>query len=378
MTRAVLVSLLAIPLVACGDDASEDGGGGRAPTWVDTPDGRTLDASACTATADVPEPIRCAGEPTGPRVAVGVCGELDANNTLDVAPRTEREGDTHLAVDGATTIAAPLHVGGRWVALGVVTANNTTDVAGTFEVAQAWNVSSPAHVGGDAFVAAEIETSNAITIDGTIHTPFPENVALVTATSSDVGEVSVTSAIACDEAVDVAALVASLLAEPGTAASDRLPSDLLANIDEPSTLELGCASYVISSIGADNTFDLEVTGNAVVAIAGDLRIAAPMTIRVAPDATLDLAIGGNLHVDNTLTIEAQGDPTSVWIGVAGEVRVAAPLVMDGVLVAPRSDLSANNTVTVDGALLVGNLRIAAPVKVNDGAWLSGAGCVGAP
>lgn len=378
MTRSLLLPLLALPLLACGDDGAlddEDGGGGGGATWVDGPDGRTFDASACGAVADAPEPIRCNADAAQRRVRLGLCGNLEADNTLDVFSPADRRDDVQLAVDGSSRIAAPLQVAGRYVATGGVTANNTMAVTGVFEVGQGWSVASPATIDGDALVAARIEASNTIRVTGTMQTPFAENAEVVDAGQTVVDDVTVGSALECDEAVDIAKLIASVKAEPGTAGLERLPGDLLEHVDQPSSLDVGCGNYVVTEIGADDTLDIHVVGPTVLVVTGDLRIAAPMLIDIEPGATLDLAIGGSLLVDNTLTIQS-ADEAAAWVGVAGEVRVAAPLHMSGVLVAPRSELNANNTVDVAGAILAKNLHVAAPIHVDSGPWLTGTGCVG--
>jgi hypothetical protein len=44
-------------------------------------------------------------------------------------------------------------------------------------------------------------------------------------------------------------------------------------------------------------------------------------------------------------------------------------------VAPQSDVAADNTLEVHGALLAHDLRVASPVVVHDGPSLSPTGCV---
>lgn len=374
MTRALAATFVALSMIGCGDDTASPDGGGDGDPWTAGPDGRTLDANACGAVADEPEPIRCVGAAAAPRVALGLCGDLAADNTLTIEARTERPTDLLLGVDGGARVASPLLVEGGFTALGGLAATNTTDVSSDLRVGGPWTVSSPAHVGGDAFSGAHIEASNTVTIDGTLHTPFAEDVEKVTAGGSLVGEVDVRSALECDEAVDIAALIQSVRNEPGTAGTDRLDGDTLDHIDEPSSVDLGCGNYIVSSIGADNTLDVKIVGGTVLVVEGDLRIAAPMTIEVAAGASLDLAIGGSLLIDNTLTIHA-ADPASVWVGVVGDVRVAAPLVMDGALVLPDGDIEANNTIDLTGSILARELHVAAPVVVHDGPWVSPTGCV---
>lgn len=364
-SKRALAPLLMLLAVACSADDD--------PLWEIGDDGhRNLDASACDASFDAPEALRCSAPASAARVALGLCGDLEADNTLRVDMRsydTDR-APTELAVDGTARIASPLDVGGRFVVLGDLTSTNTIDVSRDLACGSDWSVSSPAKIQGDAFIEGKISASNTVQITNTLHIPSADGLDSVTAGMVSVEPIDVTTALDCAGAIDIGELVA----ERSRTGASSLRDDALENVDQPSELTLGCGEYVVSGIQANNTLTIRVVGPSTLVVRGDVRIASPVVIEVDRGATFDWLIGGSLQVDNTLTIRSLGGPYATWVGVAGNLRVASPMELEGRLVMPRGDITADNTLDVRGALLARNLRVASPVHVLDGGWLSPTGC----
>ena len=307
-------------------------------------------------------------------MALAVCGDLVANNVLTVEARTAVMPGASLAVAGSTTNSAPLHVVGTMTSYGSIDARNTEDVTGDLQTAGAWNTSSPVQVGGNAFVASALAARNSVTVGGTLHVPSGTDINEVTAEAVAFGSVEVTQALDCASAPDIAALVARAWGVHDDPAEAALPRDAFENVSVPTVATLGCGTYALTSIGANNTLTLHVTGSTVLVIQGNVHIASPVVIDLAPGATLDLAIGGDLQIDNTLTVGDAAQPASTWVGVAGAIAIASPTVVRGALVAPRSAVSARNTLDVTGSAVFGGLEVSSPVTIHDGPALSAAGC----
>ena len=121
-----------------------------------------------------------------------------------------------------------------------------------------------------------------------------------------------------------------------------------------------------------------MVGPTVLVVEGDVKVASPVRILVEHDATLDMAIGGSLQIDNTLDVGDPTRPEATWLAVAGEVRVASPFEIDGWLLAPRGALRGDNTVDVHGAAYVGPLRVASPMVVDPSLSFDPAGCLADP
>ncbi len=231
--------------------------------------------------------------------------------------------------------------------------NTLTLKSGALAVSGDWTASAPARVGGAAFVNGKLEASNSVTIDGVLHTSAAD---LTNVTASSVTAVGV----APDTPVQCASAPVSRAAIAQIEAAGMIDmGDALAAHSESANVELGCARYRFSSWGINNELLLRVTGSTVIVVEGDVRIAAPVRIDVAPDAKLDFIVGGSLQVDNTLSFSGG----STWLGVEKEVRIAAPVTLTGYLFAPLSQVALDNTLTIDGSLFVGPLRAAAPLTV---------------
>ncbi len=306
-------------------------------------------------------------------MALGVCGDLVANNILTLDARGQPATGSALAVAGSTTNSAPLHVAGALSSYGSIEARNTEDVSGDLRTGSAWDTSAPVHVNGDAFVASSLTAGNTMVIAGTLHVPSGTNVGDVQAGAVVFGSVQVAQPLDCADAPDVAALVAHAWAVQDGATDAALPRDSLENVSIPTDITLGCGTYALTSIGVKSTLSLHVTAAAVLVVRGNVHVASPVVIDLAPGATLDLAIGGDLQVDNTLTIGGS-QPTETWVGVAGAITIASPTVIHGWLVAPRSPVAANNTLDISGSAIFGGLEVASPVGVHDGSALSASGC----
>jgi hypothetical protein len=268
-----------------------------------------LDLRECAAEAPTTQLVRGNADPA-PGVIAAVCGNLEAHNAL-------------------TLTAGALVVSGDWV------------------------TSAPARVGGAAFVNGNLRASNLVTIDGVLHT-----------NATDLANVS---------AASVTALGAGPRSPPECAQAPVSPEairrieangiidmgDALTAHSESANVALGCARYRFSSWGIDNELVLRITGSTVIVVEGDVRIASSVRIELAPDAKLDLIIGGSLQVERALSLTGG----SSWLGVGGDLRLTAPVDIDGSLFAPRSQLAQGDTLNINGSLFVGTLRIAAPLAV---------------
>jgi cytoskeletal protein CcmA (bactofilin family) len=280
--------------------------------------------------------------------AAAVCGGLVVDNTLTV-----RAGS--LIVGGDSRIASPLRVeNGSFIGIGGIEGDNTEDVDGDLSTASNWMVTGPAHVGGNATVGGRLDARNSVRIDGVLRVASDVSSGVeATTIMNDVRDVP--APLSCEGAPDVVAIADAAAQRPGVADE----GETLAAVSEPTHLTLGCGTYRFDSWGVDNDLTLRVEGKTVIVVDGDMRIASPTHVVVAPGGSLDFVVTGGLQIENTLSID--GAPT--WLAVAGDVKIASPTRLTGWLVAPKSEVLADNTLDVDGALLVGSLRVASPVTV---------------
>ena len=333
----------------------------------------TVDVSACGGNQPNVPLVRCVAPADATGVTLAVCGDLGADNTLTLdALSPANAGVLALGVEGHSRTAAPLHVAGSFTSLGGIEADNTEDVSGVLSSGADLTVAAPLHVGSDAFVGGSLVANNTVSISGTLHVGANPSGNNVTAGSVVNDPVTVAAPLDCFHAPNIASLVHDTL-QPSVGDLAAVPLDALASITTTTSVNLGCGRYHFSGIGADNVLSIHIDGSVVMILDGDFRIGAPTTIDLAPGATLDLIVAGNLEVDNTFSIHAAG--ASSWVGVGGDIKIGAPVTLDGYLVAPSSNLEADNTLAINGAAYVGALHVAAPLVVTPVSALSAGACV---
>jgi cytoskeletal protein CcmA (bactofilin family) len=304
-------------------------------------------------------------------MALAVCGDLAAENTLTLDPRTAAGADgAALVVSGRTRVGSPLRVGGAFTSVTGIEGDNTEDIAGALRTNGDWRVGSPAKVGGDATVGGLLTANNTVEVTGTLRVASSTGSAKVTSGQRIDGPVSVASPIDCAGAPDIAALVRAG-GDPNVGHVHPTPIDALADVREKTTASIGCDRYRFSQIVAQGELVLRVEGNAVIVVDGDVRIKAPTRIELAPNATLDLAIGGALEIENTFSIS--GGPA--WVGVKQRVRVGSPTEISGWLIAPTAAIAVENTLTLTGGAFLGPVRVGSPVVVKQGGSVAADGCV---
>lgn len=369
LSAPLLCTGAALGLLACGGEGGAQGLD-RGPPGLAAQDvdglfvvrGGRADVSFCDGTdRAIGRPARTCSTAGAPStLALGVCGDLRADNTLTLRSPTQ---DAMLAVNGRSVTSAPLTVEGCFISHGSIDARNTQIIDGHLATAGDWTVSSPVTARRDAFVGGAIDARNAVTVEGTLHVGDMGGAGNVSAGAVELGPVSVTRPLACERAPRAGALADALLADRDAWATVHFGPDPSSRISEPTEVDLGCGRYLFDALEVNNTLTLRVRGDVVLVIDGRLRVAAPMNVDLDPDATLSVVIRDSLEIDNTLTIAAGRDPERTWMAVGGTVRVAAPFRLNGALVMPDSELQGDNTFDLRGQALVGSLRVAAPMNV---------------
>lgn len=332
--------------------ASACGATGATPLPSDTAwPGGTYDARRCDAVA-IPGCVYGAA----PVAALSVCGALQQDGILTIEARADLAPD--LLVDGTTSISAPMIIAGDFVGRGSVDARSTQSIAGDFATAGDWIATAPVEVHGDATVLGILNAESTVNVGGKLSTRERKGSGAVRSGSTG-APTRFTSRIECVHAV---------APDLEGAVDDAVPSLALARISLPTELWLGCGTYRVSSLFAENTLRIHIAGDTVLIVEGDARIAAATRIELQDGATLRMFIGGALLVDAALEVvndsDAGGGATE--LSVVGTLRVAAPMRLSGALRAPSSTVTLDDTLDVRGAMIVGPLRLGSPLVVHEG------------
>jgi predicted acyltransferase (DUF342 family) len=368
----ITFAAFAVSVAACtGSEMGTPVGGTPSPIV-----GNTSRFDACPAGgANALPALRCGAPANAPRIALALCGDLAADNTL-----TLDGSGGNLVVSGSATTSAPLVVAGDFESAGTIDARNTQQISGSLRGGADWNTSAPVTVDGDASLAGSLDATNTVSVTGKLQAA---SITSNQTPSVNAGQVindaaPFTSELDCVHRPDIASLATGVIADATITAV--FPSDSLENVNAPTDLSIACGPYDLTSVAVNSPLTIHVLDAATLVIRGDLTIASPLVIDVAPGAAFDLIIGGDVNVNNTLTISG-GGATTTYVAVGGALNVAAPLALDGSLEV-NGQLAANNTVDITGAAYLAGVHVAAPVAVHagaaPGAAFAGNGCFVVP
>ncbi len=329
--------------------------------------GGSYGASSCP--GPLPTAQRCSAPSTS--FALAICGDLTANDTLDVGARSD--GASHLVVEGKTRVAAPMHVAGMMLSRRTIVARDTLDVGGDLLSGGDWIVGSPSTVAGDASIVGTLDARASLAVGGTLVFGAWQGQGEVTTSGYYRDWVRFDSPMACDRAPRVAHFIDDIQAHPRVDSLARLPKEALADLSIPTELELGCGQYRVRAIKTNAALRLHIVGPTVLLVDGDFDVRGNTKIDLDDGATLELVIGGALTVDAPLRMGDEAHP--VWLAVGGSIRVGAPTALHGTLIAPTSAVTIDDRFELHGAAIVGPLLTGAPVVLTDGPGLSSSGCV---
>lgn len=357
-TSSRLVAALLIWATGCGGGAQllggrrgPDGSAGATGLDTDAADGPKVSNDGAADSPGDPTPaLRCtdpgfAATAPGPmgeiclgdvasaafKFALCSCGDLTWLGTLAtdsfVEGSTPKGNNGAVGVDGHVVATNAFHVGGP-----LSIAAQPPDKPGLRMAAPPSNVTGDCHVGGgvagegmlaiggDLYSDGDIACLG-MTVSGAIHVPANRLVVGATAGKGTVREAVIIDR-PCDCAhpvVDVAAVVAALGQANGNAAAGLAADALTAG---SRAVDLPCGRYAFSTIsGRDLTLRLD--GATVIALSGDLSPAGNAAIQLAPGASLDLFVAGNVNLAGATAFGSVAAPARIRIYSAGS-RVSLP------------------------------------------------------
>ncbi|MEO7110081.1 MAG: hypothetical protein ABI183_06560 [Polyangiaceae bacterium] len=353
------ITVIAFSTAAAACSGSGTGTGGTLGTSPVV--GNTSHFNACpVGGSDALPALRCAAASGAPRIALALCGDLVADNTL-----TLDASGGNLVVSGTSTTSAPLVVSGDFESAGTIDARNTQQVSGSLRGGADWNTSAPVTIGGDALLAGSLNATNTVTVTGKLQAAAVHSNQTPSVNAGQIidGAAPFASELDCQNRPNISALANGVVADATIAGV--FPSNSLENVNSPTDISIACGPYVLTNVAVNSPLTIHVLDAATLVIRGNLTIASPLVIDVASGAKFDLVVGGDVAVNNTLTISGGGAATT-FVAVGGALNVAAPLQLDGSLVVD-GQLDANNTVTISGAAFLSGLHVASPVQVHAGA-----------
>jgi hypothetical protein len=294
--------------------------------------------------------------------AICVCDDLVLGGGLET--RATAGGSADVGVNGAFTAATETHIAGALVAragVGVAGEVTTTgdlatqgDVHGAGRLAVGRDLSS----GGDVGLAGELTIGGALRLGGTLMTAG----APITAARAPFQPVAEPCGCDGSKFFDVGARVKAAKAQNDNAKLG-LSTDVLSVGESALTLTTG--NYYFERLTTVGSYKLRVEGAVAIHVDGDVLAAGEQAFDLAPGATLDLFVNGNMQSAGDLRLGEGASAGSFRLYVAGDQVVhAGAQAFHGMLYAPRATVAFAGGTVVHGAVFAKSLVYAGSLLVD--------------
>jgi hypothetical protein len=211
----------------------------------------------------------------------------------------------------------------------------------------------PGTASWDGFVAGNIDSAAPIMFHKDLYhqaANAPANVVVTGASNSE----AVSFAPPCDACGDAQLPVAAFVDHYAATGTDNaaigLDPGALSNLSDSTRLDLPCGAYYLDSIQSEGSVTVFAHGHTALFIGGDVS-AETLSFTLAPDASFDVFVKGNIETQSDLII---GNPnyaalsrtyvSGAGFSLNGEAHIA------GLFYAANSDIELQSHLTVYGAL----------------------------
>ena len=319
--------------------------------------------AACTGGADRPHYTssqsavngQCPDAPKPELFAAGlcVCHDFDVVGDLKVKPLLPNEPG-RVGVNGVTHLVGTPTVAGDFVAWNGLDGVGQANVGGTLSTVTDLAGVGKLRVGGDLVVGGNLAGVGELQVDGMLRVAGN---ASVTGDAKYAGFAPYEApALPCGcgdaEILDVAAKVAEARANAGNTTTSIPSMDVVGSAD----LTLGSGSYFfehVTSVG-ETTWNIE--GGVEIFLDGDLEEVGAHNIKLAPGATLDLYVSGNVTLVGDTQFGGEAGAFRLYIGGKDPVGVAVGTqAFRGTIYAPRAELSFVGDTIIEGTLFAGSV-----------------------
>lgn len=300
---------------------------------------------------------------------VGLAGRLEA----DTLEQTDAGA---VGVNGSLSMAGELRAGTLDVGQSVGLAGNA-QLRGDVRIGGTLGIEGLFQVGRDLWLVGDVDArqpGTSIVVGRDLHQPAGRARPRTSVSASIVeAPFTLVPPCPCDEAsiVDVAAIVRQAAADNDMAALGIAP-DALDSIVGRARLELPGGRIYFDAIRGAADVELVARGKTALFIGGDLTLAGSFVVTLAPDAELDVYVGGRVSIAGEIALAPMSRPSAsrLWVAGGGEIDLAGSGRFVGNLYAPRAALAAAADLQIVGSAFVGSVSLAGGLVVRyDGAIL---------
>jgi hypothetical protein len=283
--------------------------------------------------------------------------------------------------DDYVQIGGPVQVGGALTAAGRdgVSFGRTTAVLGTLRAGGSLSANQFLSVAGDAYAAGDV--LGRVDVGGLLHAPAGAFVAPSVNAADFVREaVSVEPPCNCKAGqLDLPSVVAARQAHNDDAHLPLRP-DAFATESGPTTLELPCGEYYLSSLHtrAGSELELRIHGHVGLFVAGDVSLGAGLRVTLDAQSELDLVVAGNFANQVGMVGAPAAASVRLWVG-GSTLRLGNGADLSALVHAPNAVLLSDGDLDATGSLFAQSFSIAGDVGVRFDPMVLGGGaeCGGA-
>ena len=363
LTALAALTALIIASSLAGCSAQEDGRDVSSASAVNASPGRFGQAAPESRLATPAPETHCSPAPALMRNALCVCGSLEHAGSLTTEGRTAGQA-ANVGIEGHFHGATGSRIGGTLRAVEGVSTAGELRIAGNLfsrasvETTGTLAVEGDLAAGGDMLGVGTVDVHGTLRVAGETTLVGPHTIAARGA-YGDTGA----SICGCDAPYDVAGAV-KIARTTNDNAARGIQADGHPRVGE-TELALPAGRYYVAGLTSVGVRHLKIDGAVQLYVDGDLEHVGDDVFELAPGATLDLFVAGNVRTVGSVRLGDASRPEAfrLYVGGAGRIEITGTAELAGLVYAPTADVDMAGTAVIEGGLTAHSISYAGDLTV---------------
>lgn len=310
-----------------------------------------------------PPPVEshCSPAPALLRNALCVCDSLEIAGSLETHAPAGRTAD--VGAEGRVKLASGSTIRGSLWARDEIESAGSLDVGAHLWGGHGVRAAGSLEVGGDLASGGDLRGAGSLSVHGAVRVAGRNAFVGSQAIGGRAAySAPVASACGCEKPYDVGGAVAVARTTNDNASSAISAQGIVVNGAQ--SLTLGSGRFYVKELSSVGALRVMVEGNAQLYIDGDLEMAGSVRFALAPSATLDLFVAGNVRGAGSTDLGEGAKPEAFRLYVGGtSVKLAGSQSFRGLVYAPTAEVDLAGSTEIHGSLFAGSLDHAGSLDV---------------
>jgi hypothetical protein len=297
----------------------------------------------------------CPSTPAPALFTNGMCICEDFDSVGDLIVRASGSGaKAHVGVNGVTNLVGTPRIDGSMVAYRGLSGVGEAQVTGDLATTTSLDGVGTLEVGGNLDVGGDLSSVGQLTVGGEVRVAGKFEMTGDQALGGLAAYQAPALPCACGAAdrLDVVAEVARAKAKHDNESAGLPSLDLLGEAN----LKLGTGRYYFAGVSTLGDTTIEVSGAVVIYVDGDLDSVGAQNLVLAPGATLDLLVAGDVNLVGDTNFGGEPGRFRLYVGGNSPVAVAVgDQTFRGSLYAAEAEVSFVGDTKIEGALFAKSL-----------------------